>query len=221
MALTVDRATASDAAFIAKATLLAERAHTGKGIWDAVLGDNGVILEGGMACLEDVVESCPTAHIYFGNFFIIRSEDGKPVASCSCYPSPDYGLTTTFEALKPIVAKHLGWKAEEFQQHIAKLDFMNSAFPDDIPWDKSWFLETIYTEPEYRQRGLSSQLISRCIEEGKKYGAPRCLLIPAIGNDGAKRVYLNQGFVTIGEAKAPEAFDLLGCPGFEIMKLDF
>lgn len=171
--------------------------------------------------MEEVIRSCETAHLYYGHFFVMRNSAGLPVATCSAYPYPDYDITSTYRCLEPVTRRLLGWTSEVFQTHLAKLDFLKTAFPDDVPWDNSWFLETIYTDPEYRGRGLSTKLIHRCLDEGRSRGATHSLLIAAQGNDAAQRVYLKQGYKLIGAATSDQAFDVLGCGGFDIFKFDF
>lgn len=198
----------------------AERAHTGKGVWDAVLGEDDVIVDGAMQCLEEVIRHCEAAHIHYRHFLVARTADGTPVASCSAYPYPDYDISKTYKCLEPVAMKILNWSEDKYKQQISKLDFLKATFPEDVPWNGSWFLETIYTEPEYRGRGLSGRLVNLCLEEGRKRGMTRSLLIAAEGNSQALRVYLKQGYEIIGQAYAEEALHVLGCRGFEIMKLE-
>jgi ribosomal protein S18 acetylase RimI-like enzyme len=186
-----------------------------------VLGENSEIIDGGLQCLEEVSRSCTEAHLYYGHFLVMRTADGRGVACCSAYPFPEYDINKTFACLGPITQRVLGWSDSVFQDHLSRLDFLKTAFPDDVPWDGSWFLETVYTEPEFRGRGLSSQLVSRCLEQGKEAGASHSLLIAAQGNDGAKRIYLKQGYEIIGQANSEEAFSVLGCGGFDIFKFKF
>ena len=180
-------------------------------------------MNGGLDCLEEVIRSGEISHLYYQHFFVMRLDDGTPVASCSCYPYPDYDVSKTYICLEPIVMKKFGWSKAEFDAHVARLDFLKEAFPENVPWKDSWFLETIYTEPEYRGRGLSSELIQRCLEEGRRAGAPRSILLAAQGNDKAQRVYLKQGYEIIGHvnAEADKAHAYLGCGGFDIFKLEF
>ena len=237
--LVISRATAEDTSFLAKATLLvmlyverefmctkiiqvqAERAHTGRGVWDAVLGENGMIVDGAMQCLEEVIRNCEAAHIHYHHFLVARTADGTPVASCSAYPYPDYDISKTYKCLESVVLNILGWSEEKYKQQLSKLDFLKEVFPDDLPWNGSWFLETIFTEPDYRGRGLSGRLVKECLDEGRKRGMARSLLIAAEGNSKALRVYLKQGYEVVGQAYAEEAVAVLGCRGFEIMKLEF
>lgn len=184
------------------------------------MGQDGVIADGALECIEEAVRDCDSAHINYKNFFVARTTDGKPVASCEAYFCPEFTVDKTYDILGPIVSKRLGWSEDVYKSNVDKMSFLNECFPEDIPYSGSWFLETIYTDPEYRGKGLSSQLILRCLEEGRQRGAARSIIIFADGNVGAHSVYSKQGFQVVGEAFSDKAIPILGCNGFVIMKLD-
>ena len=72
--------------------MCAERAHTGRGMWDSLLvDDEDGTEELALQCLAEVIANAPNSHLYHKNFYLARNtQSGFPVASCS-----GYGAATT------------------------------------------------------------------------------------------------------------------------------
>lgn len=221
----LSEAEARDASFISIATVEAERAHTGIGIWDVLLSSDGIKIQTetdthAFIALGEAIMNSPSSHLAIDNFSVIRSESGEAVACCSCYMYPKSNLSSTFDKLREVLLRDCGWTLEEYSKRRYLLSFLDTSFPDDVPYGGSWFIETVYTDASHRQKGLSSHLIRSAIEKGRQCGAPRCMLVVASGNDGARRLYEREGFVKIAEAYSAECMTQLKCPGFDILCLN-
>ena len=217
-------ATANDVDFIARATMGAERAHLNIGIWDVFFAgcDDNTKLE----CLASCSTIYEESHLHWKHFLIARSslqEDGHPIGSCSRYLTPPISANNTYVALKEITARILQWNEKEYDKALARINFMRdpSGWPNLSIYQGSCFLETVYTEASHRGQGVASALLQQCMEDGKQMGAKRCLLLAAIGNDGALRVYTKLGLKVVGQHLHPETVAALGLPGFDIMVKDF
>lgn len=53
----------------------------------------------------------------------------------------------------------------------------------------------MYTDPEYRRRGIARELLSRVIEEARRYG---CGTVQITASDMGVLLYTNFGFVKNG-----------------------
>lgn len=219
---TIHPATAEDCAFIARATLYAERAHLDVGIWDVFFA--GEDDEAKLRCLAQCAATVEASHLHWRHFLIARSDDagGRAMGSCSRYVAP-VSAEATYRGLGEVAGRLLGWSAAQQEAASRRLGFMTdaAAWPDLPIYDGSCFLETVFTEADCRGRGVASALVSRCIADGQRMGAPRCFLLAAIGNDGAIRVYRKAGLATVGQLLHAECQSVLGVPGFDIMVVEF
>jgi GNAT superfamily N-acetyltransferase len=215
----IESATLEDCEFIAYAAVMAERAHTGFGILDALLGDNNIIHENGFKCLSDVISTSESSHFYYKNFFIARNNHGVPVGTCCVYRYPDCTLYKTIQEVGKYVEKHLGWTKDQYDEHASKIDFLFTSWPEEVNVDDSCFLECVYTDINYRGQGISSALVNKCLEKAQSLDIHQCFIIPAVGNNAALMVYLKCGFVALPNAFTSEqCMAITGAPGFVILK---
>ncbi len=63
------------------------------------------------------------------------------------------------------------------------------------PSGKMGLLSSMYTDPEYRRRGIARELLSRVIEEARRYG---CGTVQITASDMGVLLYTNFGFVKNG-----------------------
>lgn len=63
------------------------------------------------------------------------------------------------------------------------------------PSGKMGLLSSMYTDPEYRRRGIARELLSRVIEEARRYG---CGTVQITASDMGVPLYTNFGFVKNG-----------------------
>jgi len=95
------------------------------------------------------------------------------------------------------------------------------AWPDLPIYDRTWWIETVYTQESYRGKGIAEALLKRCIQEGQARGVSRTGLLCAIGNDGAKRLYHRCGLKEVGHFRHSGCGPALHVPGFHILCKSF
>ena len=226
---TIGTARAEHAAFIATATLLAERANLGKGMWDTFFDIGGLSTEAqALTCLEALVgavERFPYNHLAYTNFFLAYDAAGLPVGSCSCYAEPT-GIPKTWKALKVLSQEVLGWTKEQFQTGFMRLACMreDGAWPDLDIYNKTIWLETVYTAPSARRQGVSRALLRHCMEHGCSLldGSPaRVNILCAIGNDPALYLYKSMGLLHVGQFTHADALSCFNSPGFDVLSLGY
>jgi ribosomal protein S18 acetylase RimI-like enzyme len=158
---------------------------------------------------------------FVASFEVSTSFDGENVATIAGYSYPDQcTLEYTFQSLKIASCNIANFSSELYDSNRSKLNFLDTGFPEGLPYDQSFFLEAVWTNPEYRKKGLSSALIRAQLELGKKRGCPRSMLIVAKGNEIARKLYEKVGFRVIGEVIDAECKRLILSDGFDIMTLE-
>lgn len=60
---------------------------------------------------------------------------------------------------------------------------------------KRWEIGNVATHPDYRGKGLARQLVNRCIEHARQYGAEICVLDVRDDNQPAYKLYESLGFL--------------------------
>jgi hypothetical protein len=115
----------------------AERAHTGRGIWDPLLvDDEDATEEMALQCLAEVIANTPNSHLYYKNFFLARNaESGIPVASCSGYGVATTTITASLDALKIACMSICSWSADRYEERRQKLSFLKTCFPSWPPYE--------------------------------------------------------------------------------------
>jgi ribosomal protein S18 acetylase RimI-like enzyme len=73
----------------------------------------------------------------------------------------------------------------------------------------SWYVNVLATFPEFRRRGIASELLAIAESKGREAGAPALSVIVGSWNDGAGRLYRSAGY--LGLASEP-AILFPGCP---------
>jgi GNAT superfamily N-acetyltransferase len=139
----------------------------------------------------------------------------------SCYMSPA-SLYTSLAALESITADIMDWNDVFYTAAMKRVDFFfdKHAWPKLPSFKSCCYVETMFVEAQARGRGLAKVLLQRCEEKAIADFKPKALqmfLMCALGNDGAKQVYLKGGFDVIGQFQHRKAAQLLGTDGFDIM----
>ena len=142
--ISIVRASQEHARFIATATLNAERANLGKGMWDTFFDIGGAVSEeDAQSCLEAVIadsDRFPETHIALANFFLaVKTKDGEPVGSCSIYGEP-FSVPNTWKALNKVTKERLSWDEDMFQLGYNRLACMQdvSAWPALVSLTFKW-----------------------------------------------------------------------------------
>ena len=71
-----------------------------------------------------------------------------------------------------------------------QMDYSNM---DDETAEGEFYLDSLAVYPQYRKRGIASQLLNRIIEHAASLGLPAALLVDQ-GNPSAERLYTSMGF---------------------------
>ena len=64
-----------------------------------------------------------------------------------------------------------------------------------MPSGKIGLLSSMFTDPKYRRRGIAKELLSRVIDDARKYG---CGTIQITASDMGVKLYTDFGFVHNG-----------------------
>lgn len=81
----------------------------------------------------------------------------------------------------------LGW-------NLSEIDFTDETSADEV------YLDSLMVRPEYRRRGLGGLLIAEASRKAKEAGKPLGLLVD-YDNPDARRLYIAQGFRSVGSRK--------------------
>lgn len=218
-----------------------ERAHTGKGIWDIAIGednDPNKSLEAvlGHACLND-----KESHIYYPHFLVAVAEeqqqqhdasferkdgveanivDEEVVAAGCGFVYPNYATRKSFTGMSLATRVLRGVSEEESIKVWDKVHFLELMFPD-YDYDNTWMLDAIFVSGTHRKYGIALQLINRLYDAGRSSGAKECLLVSAIGNVAAYRLYVKAGFECLGEGRSSVAEEVVGYPGFYLFRKQY
>jgi ribosomal protein S18 acetylase RimI-like enzyme len=142
--------------------------------------------------------------------FIIAEFDGRPAAALCAMPAA--GTRFASRAAIEEVAGEIGLSAAE----LAAI-FQRGAYAAKC-WvqggDGDWLIEHVGAMPEYRGRGLVSDLIDQALASGKAAGFTQASISFLIGNDPAERCYAKAGFAHAEEKRDPAFEALIGAPGF-------
>ncbi len=183
-------AVADDANFLGRASFLAERAHTGIGIWDVVFPERTeeVLAH---ACLNDT-----NSHLHFTNFKTLKNKfTGINVGAACGFLYDNFSVTKSMPGLtRAMMELGIVSSEDEGKERWARINFLDSCFPEEFNYKGAWVLECVFVESYYRGQGLAVVLLSSILECGKKQGLSRAWLVCAIGNHSALRMYQKLGF---------------------------
>jgi GNAT superfamily N-acetyltransferase len=195
---------AKDAGFLAWAILAASRGHLGRGWFDIALNQPEA---GCLGFLKRLSVTSARSWWHYSRF-IVAETAGEPVAALSAFRAGDaYPLS---QAAMDEAADALGLPSSErsaIWQRGAYIFLCASSRSDDC-----WTLENIATLPSYRRRGLTTALLDRAIEEGRRHGLAEAQITFLVGNESAERAYVRAGFHPADERRHPDSRPLPGHP---------
>jgi ribosomal protein S18 acetylase RimI-like enzyme len=217
MSFTVEHAKESDCDFLGNAVLQAERAHTGRGVWDEFFGScESAVKYLSLACKSSDI----AGNIYhYSRFFVVRdNETGEPLASACCYSSSECGFISTADIVGKGLVKDSIWTEAEAEAATNRLLFTGDCFPPDLSWDGSrWMIEGVYTDSRCRGKGLGEMVLRAALEAGRASGENNCWITCAVGNCSAHRLYERIGFTLLGAGSNEECIAKFFTPGFEVL----
>jgi ribosomal protein S18 acetylase RimI-like enzyme len=206
MKIHIRRASPKDAPFLAKAILIAGRAHVQKGIWEVILGGSEEECLGFLQHLA--ITKIP--HLFHYACYFIAEQENEPVGTLGGYNPQLSGYQALQQAIPEVIRK-LNLPPQGFQaaeEHASKI---LACLPDAI--DGAWVIDSVATVPEYRGRGIAQHLLNAVLDEGKKQGYTVAQINMYIGNEPALKLYQKLGFEVIEEKRDIFFEQNIGSPG--------
>ena len=187
---------------LARASLLASRAHLGFGLYDAALPAFDDTAK--LAVLERLASARDASFHSFQQRWVAES-DGEPAGSISAFETGETAdaalgqavLAAVDPALLPGVA-------------AARATFGLAALPHP---SGAWAIELVATFPEHRGKGVATALLAAVLEEGRRRRLNVASVTYEIGNEPAAAAYTGSGFRVAAECRHPEFQALFRCPG--------
>jgi len=184
----IRRASANDAYILAKAILIAERAHVTKGILEVILGGTED------KCFIHHLSTTQIPHLFHYSYYLIAEEGGFPIGSLGGYSSRISGYRSLQKAI-PEVDQKLNFpiRHKSFGTGI-KNTFL---FAREI--DGVWVIDSVATLPAHRGKGVALKLLNQILEIGERQGYLKAQVNMYIGNEPALNLYSKLGFEIIEE----------------------
>lgn len=223
-------ASPGDCDFIARATIEAERAHTGRGIWDCLMpydvdGRDEIL----KAAFSEASKSDPNCHFSYSRFLLAKASPPAEstnnsnnnsifVGGACAFRYPDYGVSRSKDGiLQALVNKGAQPSIEAAQRGWQEMAFFEEACPAEVEYDNSWMIEAVFTDENYRRRGISSSLIDALYERGRGTGCSRAMIVCSVGNAPGLRLYHSKGFSLIGTGQSDDCLRKLGYSGYHVL----
>jgi ribosomal protein S18 acetylase RimI-like enzyme len=108
---------------------------------------------------------------------VVAEIDGRCAACLIGYPQPAEPQPIDYAAMPPM---------------FVPLQELENLAPD------SWYVNVLATYPEHRGKGLGAQLLGIAEALARETGRPSLSLIVSDANEGARRLYLRQGYREAG-----------------------
>jgi ribosomal protein S18 acetylase RimI-like enzyme len=207
MAVSIRRAQADDASFLAWVMLAASRAHLPRGAWDLLIGTHEM---GCLDYLRRLAVAEPRSLCHYESFWVAEVDGHLGAALCG-FEIRTGGWAIVGQAMAS-VQRDLGWTEADVADSRNRVAPIWACFLPDIGAD--WGIENVASRPEFRRRGLANVLLERALREGTKRGCRLAEITTFIGNDAAQSVYKRSGFEFSDEKRCSEMASVLNAPGF-------
>lgn len=207
MNMQIRKCRAGDVAFLARAILIAGRAHVARGIWEIVLDTPE------KECLRFLEHLAATeiSHLFHYSCSLIAETDtGIPVGSLGGYNPKKMGYQALQQAF-PEVYRKLNLPQEVFRGANERAGKILACLPGGV--DNAWVIDSVATMPAYRGRGVAAHLLHAVLDEGKSEGYTLAQVNMYIGNEPALRLYQKLGFTIMEETRDTYFEEALGSPG--------
>lgn len=203
---TIRPARPEDKGFIARTILSAQRGPLPRGWFDIALAWPEP------QCLAFVERIATARRISWWHVsqFIIAEVDGNPAAALCAMAAAGTGPAA--RAAIEEVAGETGLSAAELAAIFRRGAYTSKCWVQG--GDGDWLIEHVATLPEYRGRGLVSDLIDHALASGRATGFGPASISFLIGNGPAERCYSKAGFVFAEEKRDPAFEALTGAAGF-------
>ena len=203
----IRRASSEDAPLLAKAILIAGRAHVKKGIWEIVLG--GTEKE----CISFLhhITITQIPHLFHYSCYLIAEEDGgTPIGSLGGYNPRTSGYEALSQAISEVVKKS-NLEAHFLKDSEERSSKILACIPKSI--EGAWVIDSVAIFPEHRGKGAAGKLLSEILEKGKTQGHSQAQVSMYIGNEPALKLYQKFGFKIIEEIRDKYFEKNIGSPG--------
>lgn len=207
--ITIRRATPKDIDFLTEAIIAAEKSGSQMpvsytSIFSLTDNETKNLLK---AALEEEIEGQELCHLHF----LIAEMDGQSAATCASWVEGADGVSSG--QIKANILFHLlgneKWsKAAEALKAVAETNIERSTGAAQI--------ESVYTRPEYRGRGLMARIIEAHLKQQKQSypSLEKAQVILLKNNTSAVNAYRKAGFEQVAERTGthPLLSSLLPCP---------
>ena len=197
-----------DASFLAKAILIAGRAHVTKGIWEVILRGTE---EESLGFLHHIsITQIP--HLFHYSYYLIaEDEDGcNPIGSLGGYDPRISGYHALQQAIPEVVRK-LNLPTQVTNVSEKRASKILACLPKGI--DGAWVIDSVATLPEHRGKGVAEKLLNQILEKGGNQGYSKAQVNMYIGNEPALNLYRKFGFEIIEEKRDVYFEQNIGSPG--------
>ena len=196
-----------DAAFLAKAILIAGRAHVKTGIWEVILGNTEEECKAFLHHLS--ITHIP--HLFHYSCYLIADENTiGPIGGLGGYNPKISGYQALQQAIPEVVRK-LNLPAHASKDSADRSSRILACLPKEI--EGAWVIDSVATLPEHRGKGAAENLLKEILAKGKKQGHPRAQVSMYIGNEPALNLYRKFGFEIIEENRDAYFEENIGSPG--------
>lgn len=203
----IRHASPEDASFLAKAILIAGRAHVKKGIWEVIIGGTEEECVGFLHYIS--ITQIP--HLFHYSYYLIAEEDGVgPIGSLGGYNPRTSGYQAIQQAI-PEVLRKLNLPTQVSKVSEERSSKILACLPKEI--DGAWVIDSVATLPEHRGKGVAEKLLKKILEKGKKQGHSQAQVNMYIGNEPALNLYRKFGFEIIEEKRDEYFEEQIGSPG--------
>ncbi len=204
MTVTFRSATPDDAPFLGWASVMASRSQLARGWFEIVLQRDDAF------CFEFArhLVLAKAVSWWHWSLFRVAEVDGK-IAAAMC----GFGDDSVYHASSAAMAEAgdaMGIGKDEQAQFWPRGAFIISPATGE---DDAWTIENVATAPEFRGRGIATDLLRSELDVARAAGFKRAQISFFMGNDPAERAYAKAGFRFAEEKTAPDFEAALGIPG--------
>lgn len=207
---TIVEANPDHSPFLAKTILSASRSHLARGPFDFAMN---VATDELLAVLEWMTLSDFVSNCHFSKF-VVAEQNGRPVGALAAFESGDPDLLPLGAAFADAYTG-MGYDEAELPSVLSRLDATRACLPPAE--SRTWVVEWVAVEPEFRGRNICRQLLSKALQLGADRSLPLSQISTYLGNEAAIAAYSKMGFRATREYCNPEFASLIGPPGMVAM----
>ena len=162
--------------------------------------------------LQRLILAQTRTHFSYCNFFVAEVHGIAVAGACGFNPR-NSGKQNLLPALR-----ETAWTPSEIADAMERMGPVLTCAAEESP--DAWVLEHVASLPRFRGRGLAREVVFRVIEEGFAAGFDRVELSVLVGNEVARKLYVNLGFRLEGRPRTDPRFEaVMGSPGMETLAL--